>query len=152
MPVANVKPTEEISSTPRYILAAMITPGLKNTLRRSALVALLLFSLAIAGCGSSSSSTSESSTADTGATAAESTNASADGAKIFTDNCASCHTLKAAGSKGAVGPDLDKTKPDEALVNDRVTNGKGAMPALKESLSADEIDAVSDYVATSAGS
>lgn len=136
---------------PRYILAAMITPGLKNTLHRSALVALLLFSLAIAGCGSSSSSSS-SSTADTGATTAESTNASADGAKIFTDNCASCHTLKAAGSKGAVGPDLDKTKPDEAKVNDRVTNGKGAMPALKDSLSADEIDAVSDYVATSAGS
>lgn len=129
----------------------MITPGLKNTLRRSALVALLLFSLAIAGCGSSSSSTSDNS-GSTGSTAADKSSASADGATVFTDNCGTCHALKAADTKGAVGPDLDKSKPDEALVKDRVKNGKGAMPKFEGALSSDEIDAVSDFVATSAGS
>lgn len=34
---------------------------------------------------------------------------SLDGRQIFTDSCASCHTLKAASATGAIGPDLDKT-------------------------------------------
>lgn len=111
----------------------MTTTGRNNTLRLGALVALLLLSLAIAGCGSSSSS------------------GSADGAQVFTDNCVGCHTLKAAGAKGTTGPDLDKSKSDAAKVKDRVTNGKGAMPALKGKLSTAEIEAVSNYVATNAG-
>ena len=30
---------------------------------------------------------------------------------MFANNCASCHTLKAAGAAGTTGPDLDKVLP-----------------------------------------
>lgn len=75
-----------------------------------------------------------------------------DGKAIFTEaGCGSCHTLAAADASGSVGPDLDETKPSQALVVDRVTNGKGAMPSFKDSYTADEIAAVADFVAANAG-
>jgi cbb3-type cytochrome c oxidase subunit III len=74
-----------------------------------------------------------------------------DGKSIFTANCSGCHTLSDAGASGNVGPNLDEAKPDVALVTDRVTNGKGAMPAFKGDLTPEQIAAVSDYVAQSAG-
>ena len=67
--------------------------------------------------------------------------------------CASCHTLKAAGSQGNVGPNLDSLKPTVAQVKDIVIHGLGAMPAFGEEglLTAEEIDTVSIYVAKSSG-
>tara|TARA_A100001015_G_scaffold128267_1_gene142282 strand:+ start:1216 stop:1533 length:318 start_codon:yes stop_codon:yes gene_type:complete len=67
--------------------------------------------------------------------------------------CASCHTLKAAGSQGNVGPNLDSLKPTVAQVKDIVTHGLGAMPAFGEDglLTTEEIDTVSIYVAKSSG-
>jgi mono/diheme cytochrome c family protein len=44
--------------------------------------------------------------------------------------CFGCHTLKDAGATGTVGPNLDEKKPSKALILDRVTNGKGVMPAF----------------------
>lgn len=63
--------------------------------------------------------------------------------------CGGCHTLKAAGSSGTVGPNLDDAKPDHALVLDRVTNGSGAMPPFKDSLSEKQIQDVAAYVLAS---
>lgn len=74
-----------------------------------------------------------------------------DGKSIFTANCASCHTLSDAGTSGAVGPNLDESRPSTELVTDRVTNGQGAMPSFKDSLDADQIQAVAEYVAGAAG-
>jgi mono/diheme cytochrome c family protein len=74
-----------------------------------------------------------------------------DGKSIFAANCGSCHTLADAGTTGAVGPNLDDARPSEALVVDRVTNGQGAMPAFKDSLDEQQIQAVSEYVAGAAG-
>jgi mono/diheme cytochrome c family protein len=74
-----------------------------------------------------------------------------DGKSIFTANCSSCHTLADAGTTGTVGPNLDQAKPPKSLVVDRVTNGKGAMPSFKGSLDEQQIEAVADYVSTSAG-
>ena len=74
-----------------------------------------------------------------------------DGKSIFTANCGSCHTLADAGTSGAVGPNLDESRPSAELVVDRVTNGQGAMPSFKDSLDADQIQAVADYVAGAAG-
>lgn len=74
-----------------------------------------------------------------------------DGKSIFTANCGSCHTLADAGTNGAVGPNLDQARPAKALVVDRVTNGQGAMPAFEDSLDPQQIEAVSEYVATAAG-
>ena len=74
-----------------------------------------------------------------------------DGKSIFTANCGSCHTLSDAGTSGAVGPNLDESRPPTELVVDRVTNGQGAMPSFKDSLDADQIQAVAEYVAGAAG-
>jgi mono/diheme cytochrome c family protein len=76
----------------------------------------------------------------------------ADGKAIFAEaGCGTCHTLEAADATGTVGPNLDETKPSKELAIDRVTNGKGAMPAFKDSYSAEQIAAVADYVAKNAG-
>ena len=85
--------------------------------------------------------------AGTGVTAEQPT----DGMSIFTANCGSCHALADAGTTGAVGPNLDQSRPPKELVVDRVTNGKGAMPAFADSLDPQQIQAVSEYVATAAG-
>lgn len=74
-----------------------------------------------------------------------------DGKGIFTANCAQCHTLADAGTTGTVGPNLDQAKPPKALVVDRVTNGMGAMPSFKGSLSPAQIQTVADYVSSVAG-
>jgi mono/diheme cytochrome c family protein len=74
-----------------------------------------------------------------------------DGEAIFTANCASCHTLAAAGASGTIGPNLDESKPDRQLAVQRVTNGMGAMPAFKDQLSQEQIDAVAQFVSENAG-
>jgi cbb3-type cytochrome c oxidase subunit III len=74
-----------------------------------------------------------------------------DGKAIFSSNCASCHTLAAAGASGTIGPNLDEAKPDEALVLERVTNGKGVMPSFKGKLTEAQITAVAKYVSENAG-
>ena len=86
-----------------------------------------------------------------GAAAAPGGASATDGKAIFSSNCASCHTLAAAGAKGTVGPNLDKLKPDEQRVKRQVEKGGGAMPAFKGQLSDPEIKAVSQYVASVAG-
>jgi mono/diheme cytochrome c family protein len=71
------------------------------------------------------------------------------GKKVFTSaGCAGCHTLKAAGATGTVGPNLDEAKPDESLIRARVEHGKGAMPAFGDSgqLSKKQIDDVVAFV------
>lgn len=75
-----------------------------------------------------------------------------DGEALFASaGCAGCHTLAAAGADGTVGPSLDDTKPPLELVVDRVTNGKGGMPAFGGQLSAEQIDAIAEYVTSNAG-
>jgi mono/diheme cytochrome c family protein len=77
--------------------------------------------------------------------------AAPDGKQIFTANCASCHTLKAAGATGTVGPNLDAAKPSESLAETQVTNGGGVMPAFKGTLTPAEIKAVAKFVSSNAG-
>jgi mono/diheme cytochrome c family protein len=74
-----------------------------------------------------------------------------DGKSIFSANCGSCHTLADAGTTGTVGPNLDQSQPSKELAVDRVTNGQGAMPSFKDSLDAEQIEAVADYVSTASG-
>jgi mono/diheme cytochrome c family protein len=63
--------------------------------------------------------------------------------------CGGCHTLKAAGSSGNVGPNLDQLKPAAAVVAHQVEVGGGPMPSFKASLSAKQIKDVAAFVATS---
>jgi cytochrome c6 len=65
--------------------------------------------------------------------------------------CASCHTLKAAGSHGSVGPDLDKLRPTVAQVERQVTNGGGVMPSFRGRLKPAQIHALAVYVSGAAG-
>ena len=76
----------------------------------------------------------------------------AQGKVIFETNCASCHTLSDAGTTGTVGPNLDELAPDEPTVAEQVTNGGGAMPPFKGTLTEEEINEVAAYVAAVTGS
>lgn len=74
----------------------------------------------------------------------------AEGKRIFASaGCVACHTLKAAGATGTVGPNLDEKKPSFDKVIERVTNGKPPMPSFKGKLSATEIQAVARFVSSS---
>jgi mono/diheme cytochrome c family protein len=78
--------------------------------------------------------------------------AAPDGKKVFASaGCGSCHTLKAAGATGTVGPNLDTLKPAEPVVEHQVTNGGGGMPPFKGQLTAAEIKAVATFVSANAG-
>ena len=135
------------------------------------LIAILALAgaLIVAGCGGSGGTTSSAPTAaeesePSGGEAESSeptekedrrgeSSLAAEGEEIFTSTCGGCHTLKAAGTTGEVGPDLDELEPDLATVEHQVVNGGGAMPAFgKEgTLDAKEIKAVATYVSSVAG-
>jgi cytochrome c553 len=77
-------------------------------------------------------------------------NALATGKNVFASaGCGGCHTLKAAGSSGNVGPNLDEAKPSFDKAVERVTNGKPPMPAFKGQLSDAQIKAVAKFVSSS---
>jgi mono/diheme cytochrome c family protein len=77
------------------------------------------------------------------------------GRKVFMElaqpPCHLCHTLKAAGAEGTVGPSLDELKPDLEKALQAVRNGVGIMPAFNDKLTAEQISAVARYVAKVAG-
>jgi mono/diheme cytochrome c family protein len=60
--------------------------------------------------------------------------------------CKACHTLKAAGATGTVGPNLDQLKPPYDAIVHQVEVGGGVMPAFKGTLSAKQIQDVSAFV------
>jgi len=77
--------------------------------------------------------------------------AGTNGKTIFVAKCGSCHTLKAAGTTGTVGPNLDQLKPPFDRAKQQVISGGGVMPAFKGTLTDAQIDAVARYVAEQAG-
>lgn len=81
----------------------------------------------------------------------ESTGDAAAGEAVFASaGCGGCHTLEAAGSSGNVGPNLDEAKPSLELAIERVTAGRGAMPAFADQLDEAQIQNVAAYVVQSA--
>jgi sulfite dehydrogenase len=68
-----------------------------------------------------------------------------------TPACAICHTLREAGSEGAIGPVLDDLKPDAARVARALRNGVGQMPSYKAILSDTQIEALATYVSKASG-
>jgi mono/diheme cytochrome c family protein len=136
--------------------------------RIAATAAVLATALVLAACGSdndngpsdaqvddaatTTATAPATTTTDAQTTTEETTQeASADGKAIFTENCAGCHTLADAGASGEVGPNLDDAKPEKDAVVTMVSSGKGAMPSFEGQLSEDEIEAVAEYVSSSAG-
>ncbi|MHB8649988.1 MAG: cytochrome c [Gaiellaceae bacterium] len=78
-------------------------------------------------------------------------NVGTNGKAIFTANCASCHTLKAAAATGTIGPNLDQLRPPLARVQHQVEAGGSVMPPFRGKLSAAQIAAVAKFVVSSAG-
>jgi mono/diheme cytochrome c family protein len=100
-------------------------------------------------CGVTAESSAQPTTTETTSTTPAS---KPDGKAVFASaGCGGCHTLKAAGSSGNVGPNLDQLKPSQATVAHQVEVGGGAMPAFKGQLSPAEIAAVAQFVSASAG-
>ncbi len=74
------------------------------------------------------------------------------GSAVFASaGCSGCHTLKAAGATGTIGPDLDQLRPSAAVVAGIVRSGGGAMPSFSGKLSDAQITAVAAYVSSVAG-
>jgi mono/diheme cytochrome c family protein len=67
------------------------------------------------------------------------------------EQCASCHTLRAAGATGEIGPNLDERKPSAARVRQMIRTGSadGVMPAGL--LKGRDARRVASYVARVAG-
>jgi mono/diheme cytochrome c family protein len=102
------------------------------------LLAVLAF--ALAGCGGGPAS-DERLPGDT-----------AKGAEVFTDaGCGDCHALRAAGTSGGTGPNLDTLRPGYEQAVRQVRNGGRGMPAFSLRLSRDQIRDVAAYVAESTG-
>lgn len=102
------------------------------------------------GGGEAVATETQPATTEAGGGAAEGDAAA--GKTVFASaGCTGCHTLKAAGSSGTVGPNLDERKPSFDRVIDRATNGKGVMPPFKGQLSEQQIKDVAAFVSSSAG-
>lgn len=74
------------------------------------------------------------------------------GAQLFATRCGSCHTLKGANTEGRVGPDLDRLKPNAALVLTAIRRGgtgSGTMP--KDLVVGRQAEQVAAFVAGIAG-
>lgn len=118
--------------------------------RRRALI-LIACGLVLAGCsGGKTTSPHPQTVVGTIEKPAEVKGNATAGKAIFTGSagCSGCHTLKDAGATGTVGPNLDQAKPPLSRVVDRVTHGKGAMPAFGDSgqLTKQQIGDVAAYV------
>jgi len=138
-------------------------PG--NRLGLFVAVTALLFAVTIAGvvvfaaeeeAEGHSAEAAETQAAETGETEGTTTEAggaegdAAAGEAVFASGgCGGCHTLEAAGTSGAVGPNLDQSKPAATLVVERVTNGLGVMPAFGDQLDERQIRDVAAYVVAS---
>lgn len=101
-------------------------------------VLAVLVVVAVAGCGGGGSSGG---------------NSGAAGKALFVQTgCGACHTLKAAGTTGTIGPDLDARKPGKSVVETFVRRGSAQMPAFENRLSNQQIDALADYVSSAVAS
>ncbi len=77
--------------------------------------------------------------------------AATDPKSMFVASCGSCHTLADAGTTGTVGPNLDDTNTTLEKAIAQITNGGGAMPAFKDTLSKEQIQALAEYVIGATG-
>lgn len=77
----------------------------------------------------------------------------AEGRRLFTYNCGTCHTLAAARTTGRVGPNLDEMRPNKALTLDAIEKGRargqGQMPG--ELLVGEEAEQVASFIEAVAG-
>ncbi len=85
-------------------------------------------------------------TAPTTTAAAAQGDATAGKAVFASAGCGGCHTLKAAGASGTIGPNLDQVKPQLDRIVQQVDKGGGPMPAFKGQLTDKQIQDVAAFV------
>jgi cytochrome c6 len=69
------------------------------------------------------------------------------GKTVFgTAGCGVCHALKAAGSTGTTGPNLDRSAAKQTTILQAISNGKGTMPAFVDRLSPQQLEDVAAFV------
>jgi mono/diheme cytochrome c family protein len=123
----------------------------------SGMKGLLGVGVKVAGAKPSPSTSSGGSTTTTGGTTTGPASAPealvgdpVAGASVFasgtTPNCGSCHTLRAAGATGTIGPSLDIAKPGQQTVIQFVTNGSGVMPSFSGQLNPKQMSDLAAYV------
>jgi mono/diheme cytochrome c family protein len=118
--------------------------------------AIAVLALLVGGCGGGSSGSGDEGPAPTDAAATAQGDPRQGHIIYIEQGCSNCHNLKDTqsgeiGRGGIIGPDLDEAKPSYDLVVERVTNGKGQMPAFDTALTEVEIRDVAAYVASVAG-
>lgn len=123
---------------------------------RRALILALPAALLLAGCGATTVTPTPETVVGTlpKATAPAAPklpkgNATAGKAVFASAGCGGCHTLKAAGTTGTVGPNLDQLAPPLARIQVQVINGGGPMPPYKGQLSNQQIADVAQFVYSS---
>lgn len=117
--------------------------------RTAILLAGLALALGAPACGNDDD-TDGTDTTTTETTTTETTTETA-GRDVFVANCGTCHMLSDAGTSGTTGPSLDGTSRSVEEIEEQVRNGGGAMPALGDTLSDEDIAAVAEYVADVSG-
>jgi cbb3-type cytochrome c oxidase subunit III len=73
--------------------------------------------------------------------------AASDPKALFSQNCAGCHTLEAAGAAGTVGPNLDQLMVPVPRIEQQIRKGGGVMPAFEGKLTDAQIKALAKWVA-----
>lgn len=91
---------------------------------------LAVVAVSVISCGSSTTTTTGASST----TAGPSTTGAIDAAALFAANCQGCHSNLPSGSAG--------------VVKTTIQNGKGSMPSFTGKLTADQITALANYVAS----
>ena len=76
----------------------------------------------------------------------------AKGRQLFAQySCGSCHVLADGGGSGGIGPSLDNNpRLTRDYVVGAVSEGRGAMPAFRDQMSADEIATLASYIVQAA--
>ena len=126
--------------TTKYLSAAPVPGatlrGVRRLLRPRLVVLLALLVAPLAACGGDDAPEGSDGTAS----------GAADGQAVYESNCARCH---GPDGEGGTGPELGDGAVEESLTLDEqidvITNGRNAMPAWEDELSAEEIEAVAVY-------
>ena len=72
--------------------------------------------------------------------------------EVFAEACGSCHTLRAAGANGFVGPDLDELRPSAEQVRQAIRTGGARNDVMPSNLLVPrDARRVAAYVARTAG-
>jgi mono/diheme cytochrome c family protein len=107
-------------------------------LMRKLSVILIMLLLAVASCTKKSAPTTNANV-----TVIKPVGPAVDAHPIFAQNCARCHGENGANGKA---PNIATGELTRNEIVDKVTNGAGHMPAFANKLSAQEIDAVAEFV------